>query len=397
MLWDSGRHIVRVPAAGLEITTMIGENSLVNSMADGRRQGMARWSATRNGWIGVAVALMVATPSFAQNGPPPGGPAGGPAGGLDAPMPGFMQPGSGPLQLLPPGAGPATPLPEAATPYAPSTAPAVEAKPLSTVAPRETATLSLTARLMPDGPPIGAGVVWRVFSETPGPDGSRELVAERHGGSADFVLKPGGYFVYCGFGYAGTTEHVVVGTSLKANSIILNAGGVRLSAITAKDKPPLTKDDLSFDIFSQELDSHGEPKPVALDIAPGTIVRLPAKTYNVVANYGDANARTTADIDVKAGKLSDITLTEKAAKITLKLVSTEGGEAIADTRWSVLTQAGDLVTSGVGAFPSFVLAEGDYTVIANHEDGQFQRIVSVVSGEDADVEVLATPEHKATN
>jgi len=311
-------------------------------------------------------------------------------------MPGFMQPGSGPLQLLPPDAGPA-PLPDVVTPYAPSTAPAVEAKPLATVTPRETATLSLTARLTPDGPPIGAGVVWRIFGEAQGPDGSRELVAERHGGSADFVLKPGGYFVYCGFGYAGTTEHVVVGTSLKADSIVLNAGGVRLSAVTGKDRPPLNKDDLSFDIFAQELDSHGEPKAVALDVAPGAIVRLPAKTYNVVANYGDANARTTADIDVKAGKLSDITLTEKAAKITLKLVSSEGGEAIADTRWSILTQAGDLVTSGVGAFPSFVLAEGDYTVIANHEDGQFQRIVSVVSGEDADVEVLATDSQKLTN
>ena len=78
-------------------------------------------------------------------------------------------------------------------------------------------------------------------------------------------------------------------------------------------------------------------------------------------------------------------------------MSSEGGEAIADTRWSVLTQAGDLVTTGVGAFPSFVLAEGDYTVIANHEDGQFQRVVTVVSGENADVEVLATEGAKAAN
>ena len=364
----------------------------MNTMADGKRQGMARWSATRIRWISVTLALMVATPALAQS-PPPGGPGGGDPGG---PMPGFMQPGSGPLQLLP-GASPVAPLPEAATPYAPSTAPAMAAKPLATVSPRETATLALTARLTPDGPPIGAGVVWRIFNEAQGPDGTRELVAERHGGSADFVLKPGGYFVYCGFGYAGTTEHVVVSTGLKASSIVLNAGGVRLYAVSGKDKPPLDKSDLSFDIFSQELDSHGEPKAVALDIAPGTIVRLPAKTYNVTANYGDANARTSADIDVKAGKLSDITLTEKAAKITLKLVSNEGGEAIADTRWSILTQAGDLVTSGVGAFPSFVLAEGDYTVIANHEDGQFQRIVSVVSGEDADVEVLATADHRVTN
>jgi len=346
--------------------------------------------ATSIRWTFVVLALMAA-PALAQNAPP-GGP-GGPGG---PPMSGFMQPGSGPLQLLPPDAGP-QPLPEAATPYAPSTAPAIESKPLATVAPRDTATLSLTARLTPDGPPIGAGVVWRIFAEAQGPDGSRELVAERHGGSADFTLKPGGYFVYCGFGYAGTTAHVTVGTGLKADSVVLNAGGVRLSAVTGKDRPPIGKDDLSFDIFSQELDSHGEPKAVALDVAPGQIVRLPAKTYSVVASYGDANARTTADIDVKAGKLSDVTLTEKAAKITLKLVSSEGGEAIADTRWSILTQAGDLVTSGVGAFPSFVLAEGDYTVIANHEDGQFQRVVTVVSGENADVEVLAAGGQKLSD
>lgn len=362
-------------------------------LAEAKRRRMTR--CTRNGWISTVVVLaaMAATSALAQTAPG-GGVAGAP--GAEA-VPGFMQPGSGPLQLLPPGAGPAAPLPEAATPYAPSTGPAVEQKPLATVAPREAATLSMVARLTPDGPPLGAGVVWRVFAEAQGPDGTRELVAERHGGSADFVLKPGGYFIYCGFGYAGTTEHVVVGTGLKAESVVLNAGGVRLAAVTGKDRPPLGGDDLSFDIFAQEVDSHGEPKAVALDIAPGEIVRLPAQTYNVVANYGDANARTTADIDVKAGKLSDITLTEKAAKITLKLVSTEGGEAIANTRWSVLTQAGDLVTTGVGAFPSFILAEGDYTVIANHEDGQFQRIVSVVSGENADVEVLATTDQKLTN
>jgi hypothetical protein len=357
-------------------------------MAEGRRQDMAR--RTRIHWILAVVALaMTGASALAQTAGPPGTPGG--------PMPGFMQPGSGPLQLMPPGSAPVAPLPDAATPYAPSTAPAIQTAPLTTVSPRETATLSLTARLTTDGPPIGAGVVWRVFSEAQGPDGSRELVAERRGGSADFALKPGGYFIYCGFGYAGTTEHVVVGTGLKAESVILNAGGVRLSAVTGKDRPPLDDDDLSFDIFSQELDSHGEPKAVALDVAPGEIVRLPAQTYSVVANYGDANARTTADIDVKPGKLSNITLTEKAAKITLKLVSSEGGEAIADTRWSVLTQAGDLVTTGVGAFPSFVLAEGDYTVIANHEDGQFQRVVTVVSGENADVEVLATGGDKITN
>ena len=116
---------------------------------------MAWWTVARDGWMAVAIVLATvsATPALAQESPPLAGSAG------DAPMPGFMQPGSGPLHLLPTPGGNPSPLPEAATPYAPSTAPAVETKPLATVAPRETATLSLTARLTPDGPPLGAGVV----------------------------------------------------------------------------------------------------------------------------------------------------------------------------------------------------------------------------------------------
>lgn len=338
---------------------------------------MAWWKGSGTASSGLAILFaLLALPALAQS-PPPGG-------GSD----GMAAPSSGPLELLPAGINPPGALPDA-TPYAPSTAPAAPAKPVATVHPAATATLSLSARLTPDGPPIGTGVVWRIFAEAQGPDGSRELVAERRGGSVDVTLKPGGYFVYCGFGYSGTTEHVQVSGGIKSDSVVLNAGGLRLNAVTGKDHPLLTDDDLSFDIFSQEMDARGEPKAVARDIGPGDIIRLPAQTYSVVANYGDANARTTADLEVKAGKLTDVTLTEKAAKLTLKLVSTEGGEAIANTRWSVLTQAGDLVTSGVGAFPSFVLAEGDYTIIANHEDGQFQRVVSVVSGQDAEVEVLA--------
>lgn len=250
--------------------------------------------------------------------------------------------------------------------------------------------LVLTARLTGDGPPIRTGLLWRVFPEDAHADGGRGMVAEAKGGSASFSLKPGVYYVYCGFGHSGATDRVEIGAGLgKEQTVVLNAGGLRLNAVARKERP-LPTADLSFDIFSHEVDSRGEPKPVALGVHPGEIVRLTTATYNVVANYGSANATTSADVEVKAGKLTDVTLTEKAAKVTLKLVSAPGGEAIADTAWSVLTQAGDLVTTGVGAFPSFVLAEGDYTIVARHGDDQYQRVVTITTGNDADVEVLTT-------
>ncbi|WP_237153763.1 hypothetical protein [Oryzibacter oryziterrae] len=314
--------------------------------------------------------------------------------GGPAPVPPADIPNPGTAAAPPPSAVPqstdllpAPQLPGGATPYAPDTElPRIDLKPITAEKPK--GRLLLAAKLTDDGPQIKAGVVWRVFGNDPGPNGSRPMVAEAKGGAATFELPSGTYLVYCGFGYTGNTTRVELKDGIANQTVVLNAGGVRFNAVTGPNKT-ISADDLTFNVYSPEVDSRGEPKPAALDVSPGEIVRLAAGSYNVVANYGDANANTSAEIEVKAGKLSDVTLTEKAAKVTLKLVGSEGGEAIADTKWSVLTQAGDIVTSGVGAFPSFVLAEGDYTIVARHEDTLFQRVVTIASGDDKEIEVLA--------
>ena len=65
-----------------------------------------------------------------------------------------------------------------------------------------------------------------------------------------------------------------------------------------------------------------------------------------------------------------------------------GGEAIADTAWSVLTASGDIVSESVSAFPSIVLAEGQYSVVARNKDKNYTRDFTVKAGENRDVEVL---------
>ena len=37
-----------------------------------------------------------------------------------------------------------------------------------------------------------------------------------------------------------------------------------------------------------------------------------------------------------------------------------GGEARANTQWSVLTPGGDVIKESIGAFPRVILAEGEY-------------------------------------
>src|SRR5690606_3310059 len=117
---------------------------------------------------------------------------------------------------------------------------------------------------------------------------------------------------------------------------------------------------------------------------------LKAGTYHVVSTYGTVNAVIRSDIRVEAGKLTEATVEHRAAHLTMKLVRETGGEAIADTAWSILTDTGDIVRETVGAYASMVLAEGDYTIIAKNRERIYQRDFSVVGGHNQDVELLPT-------
>lgn len=249
--------------------------------------------------------------------------------------------------------------------------------------------VAMEARLTADGEPMQQGLSWRVFSPIPAEDGKLPLLASSEGGSAAFQLQPGDYFVNVAFGRAGATKKLNVPTSGSVDKqvLVLDAGGILLNAVSGSDVriPPK---ELSFSVYSADVREDGERGLVMADVKPDTVVRLNAGTYHVVSEYGDVNAVIRADIQVEAGKLTEATIQHRAAKIILKLVSEEGGEAIADTAWSILTSAGDIVGESVSAFPTMVLAEGEYSAIARNKDKIYQRDFTVVAGQNLDVEVL---------
>jgi hypothetical protein len=75
---------------------------------------------------------------------------------------------------------------------------------------------------------------------------------------------------------------------------------------------------------------------------------------------------------LRAGKLTDVTVNHRAATVTLKLVNERGGEARANTQWSVLTPGGDVVKEAIGAFPRVILAEGEYRAIARNDNKTYE-------------------------
>ncbi|WP_455475259.1 carboxypeptidase regulatory-like domain-containing protein [Bartonella sp. B17] len=247
--------------------------------------------------------------------------------------------------------------------------------------------LVLHARLTDSGENITKGLIWRIYAPTLGIDKKLPLIATYEGGSARFDLEPGSYLIHVSFGHASAVHHVNLesGQNLIKN-FKLDAGGVILNATLLNGA--IDEKELRFTIYEDEKEND-DTGVILSDIKPQSIVRLKAGHYHVTSYYGSINAIVHSDIQVDAGKITGVTLEHQAAQITLKLVRQEGGEALADTSWSITNDSGDIVYETVGAYVSLVLAEGGYIAIAKNKDQIYQKVFSVISGHDEDVSVVA--------
>lgn len=280
-----------------------------------------------------------------------------------------------------PGNLPATP-PRPADP-APET-PATDAIAAVTATPQP---VTLSARITQDGAPIPDGLVWRIFDTVPDASGELALVAKSELGAPTVELPPGEYVVHVAYGRAQTSEPLSVVPGPNERAFIIDAGALRLnSAVTGDIAIPPSL--LRFDIYT--AGEENDRAMVAEGLAPNDIVTLNAGTYHIVSHFGSVNAVVRADLRVETGQLTDATLYHHASQVGFKLVSETGGEAIADVEWTVKTADGATVFSELGAFPSTVLAEGDYLVLAKQGEQVFSREFQVQPGSAREIEVLTT-------
>ncbi|WP_407152521.1 hypothetical protein [Bradyrhizobium sp. ORS 86] len=249
------------------------------------------------------------------------------------------------------------------------------------------AVLALTARYGKDMPVINGGLVWRVFADKPDENGTFKLVREERGATPNIVLPPGNYVVHVALGLVSAVRAVNLKSETDRESFVLPAGGLRIEGRVGTSKIPANQ--ISFAIYKGSQFDGSDRNPLIPNVTAGDVALLPEGTYYIVSNYGDANSVVRSDIRVQAGKLTDVTVTHRAAVITLKLVSEKGGEALANTAWSVITPGGDVIKESIGAFPRVVLSEGEYRAIAKNEGKVFERPFNVVNGVDGEVEVVA--------
>ena len=329
--------------------------------------------------LGLALAALLPAPVSAQmfsDRPPPVPPAAVPD--VQTPPAMNLAPPSGTGTIPPPLTQPTIVPPSIAT--IPPVAPPAAAVPTQGV-------LSLTARYGKDLPVINGGLVWRVFADKPDDTGTFKLIREERGATPNIVLPPGSYVVHVALGLVSAVRAVSLKAETDRVAFVLPAGGLRIEGRVGSSKIPPNQ--ISFALYKGSQFEGAERQSLLPNVPAGDVALLPEGTYYIISNYGDANSVVRSDIRVQAGKLTDVTVSHRAAVITLKLVSDRGGEALANTAWSVITPGGDVIKESIGAFPRVVLSEGEYRAIAKNEGKVFERPFNVVNGVDGEVEVVA--------
>ena len=276
------------------------------------------------------------------------------------------------------------------------------------------ATLDLSAALNGVNEPLIGGVRWRVYSAKTEEDGSHALIVESNLAQPTLTLAPGEYVVHAAFGLASAAKRLTLGANVRAERLTIAGGGLKIGGVLGDQ--PIDPSKLSLAIYVP-VGRNPEGKLVYAKAKAGQVVGLPEGAYHIVSTYLDTvggrflasaaapstgkssapapsatiptNSIVNADIKVTSGKLTDVTLRHRAANLTVKLVNKPGGEALANTTFTVLTPGGDVIREMMGAFPSLVLAEGEYAVIARHDGKTYRSTFQVDTGVDRDVEVIA--------
>jgi len=294
-----------------------------------------------------------------------------------ADIPNVPQPAPGPT-IIAPGVFPPPP-----TPLVQPPSPPIQAGP--TLRPGEVV-LSAVARFGREAPQITSGLHWRIYPDRPDANGAFRIVKEDRSSQPVFALPRGSYVVHVSFGLAQAVKPVQLRGDTR-EVFEIPAGGLSLKGQVGDVRIPPGQ--IAFDIYQGSQFDPGDRRPLVSNMATGDVALLPEGTYYILSKYGDSNSVVRSDIRVQAGKLTDVTVTHRAAQIMFKLVSRSGGEALANAEWAVLSPAGDTITESKGAFPRVILAEGEYRVIARSDDRVYQQDLKVITGVDGEVEVLA--------
>ena len=247
--------------------------------------------------------------------------------------------------------------------------------------------LQLSAHLTDTSPALKSGVTWRVFASNSSTSNTT-IIATSDQAEPQLSLPVGTFAVNVTFGLAHLTHTIVLnpGDDL-TKKFVINAGGLKVLSQT-QNSGFVSSNAIRFDLLSDDRDQFGQRKSIMNNVRPGKITRLNSGIYQIVSRAGDANAIVSSEVTVEAGKLTEATVIHETAKVTLKLVRSRGGDAMADTQWTIKDNIGKTIKQSAGALPSHILAPGRYTVTATSSGKAHTRAFLINNGDNVEVEIV---------
>ncbi|NJN46973.1 MAG: hypothetical protein HC808_11410, partial [Candidatus Competibacteraceae bacterium] len=247
------------------------------------------------------------------------------------------------------------------------------APPAQPPAPTGATGIQLQTVLATNGEVIKDQLGYEVLSAQQDLQGKREQIAVSYDAQPLFKLEPGQYHLRVKYGSNESNAVSKVDIEVKAGEltpqvISLEAGYVRLITVPAEGAEPLAEA-MNYEMFSAAKDLEGNRKQVAFSYDAQPVFKLKAGKYHLRIAHGsnESNVVTEADVEVKAGELSEQIISLEAGYLRLATLPVEGSEPLAkDLSYDVFGAQQDLqgnrtrVAFSYDARPLFRLKAGAY-------------------------------------
>ncbi len=242
--------------------------------------------------------------------------------------------------------------------------------------------LKLSVIMEEGGKPVADGVNWDVFGEADA-EGNRPKVAYSYDAQPTLSLPAGKFQVEVVVGNAKGKVMVEIKAGAMLEKVVsLGAGRIKLSALAVEGAEPLSSD-VTWEVFGA-ADSEGNREKAGYSYDAVPTLSLPAGKYLVQLDWGSAKGKQ--EVEVLAGKLTEIPVIINAGSLTVSALMAEGAEAApGDINWDVLGEANaegerPKTTYSYDAQPKFHLTAGKYLIVATRGAAAAQMEVEVQAG-----------------
>lgn len=232
------------------------------------------------------------------------------------------------------------------------------------------------------GTPVAKDVSWDVFGEADA-EGNRPKAAYSYEAQPTLALPAGKYEVEVVVGNAKGKAQVEIKAGATTEKVVsLGAGKIKLSALATEGAEPISKD-LFWEILGA-ADAEGNRIKSGYSYDGQPSFSLPAGKYLLQIDWGAA--KTKQEIEVAAGKLTEIPVVINAGTLAVSALMAEGADPVAEgLNWDVLGEPNAegeraKVTYSYDAQPKLHLKAGKYTVVVTRGAATAKAEIEIQAG-----------------